>query len=518
MPLGWQAGVAPPQSASPAQSRQVCVVASQVGRLVSHCALVRQPPQVPEPTSQRGVAPVHAVVFVAEHAAQAPLGWQAGVAPPHWPSVVQPRQVCVVVSQTGLVPPHWALESQVSQMPFAASQVDDGPVQALLLVAEQTPQAPFGWQAGVAPPQSASPAQPRQTCMARLQTGVAPPHWAFATQTTQVPLPASQAGVVPPQRVLLVAEQEPQAPLGWQAGVAPPQLASLAQPRQTCAPRSQTGVAPAQSAFEAQPTHVPLGRSQVGVAPAHVVLLVAEQGRQAPLAWQAGVAPPQSPSRTHGPQVCVATSQTGAVPPHWELDTQGTQVEVVTSQAGRVPVHLTALPAEHWPQAPLASQAGVAAPHSPSAAQGRQVWVTRSHTGVVPAQSAPEAQATHVPVARLQARVAPVHWVAFVAEHWPQAPPGWQAGVAPPQSASAAHARQVWVAVLQTGVAPEQSASRRQRTQTPAVISQRGVAPVHAVVLLAEHWAHAPVAWQAGVLPPHSASPAQARHVCVAPS
>jgi hypothetical protein len=66
--------------------------------------------------------------------------------------------------------------------------------------------------------------------------------------------------------------------------VAPPQLASLAQPRQTCAPRSQTGVVPAQSAFEAQPTHVPLGRSQVGVAPVHAVVLVAEQGRHAPLA------------------------------------------------------------------------------------------------------------------------------------------------------------------------------------------------------------------------------------------
>src|SRR5882724_12674325 len=135
-------------------------------------------------------------------------------------------------------------------MPFAASQVDDGPVQALLLVAEQTPQSPFGSHADVTPPQSASPAQPRQTCIVRLQMGVAPPHWAFVTQTTQVPLTASQAGVVPPQRVLLVAEQAPHAPFGWQAGVAPPQLASLAQPRQTCTPRSQTGVVPAQFAFE----------------------------------------------------------------------------------------------------------------------------------------------------------------------------------------------------------------------------------------------------------------------------
>jgi hypothetical protein len=55
-----------------------------------------------------------------------------------------------------------------------------------------------------------------------------------------------------------------------------------------------------------------------------------------------------------------------------------------------------------------------------------------------------------------------------VAEHWPQAPLAWQAGVAPPQSASPAQARQLCVVVLQIGVVPPQSASARQRTHAPA--------------------------------------------------
>ena len=35
-------------------------------------------------------------------------------------------------------------------------------------------------------------------------------------------------------------------------------------------------------------------------------------------------------------------------------------------------------------------------------------------------------------------------------------------------------------------------------------------------VLPAEHSPHAPLAWHAGVAPPHSLSPAHARQVCVA--
>jgi len=55
----------------------------------------------------------------------------------------------------------------------------------------------------------------------------------------------------------------------------------------------------------------------------------------------------------------------------------------------------------------------------------------------------------------------------LVAEHWPQAPDGWQAGVAPPHSPSPAQARQVWVATLQIGVVLPHSAFDRHGTQTP---------------------------------------------------
>jgi hypothetical protein len=42
--------------------------------------------------------------------------------------------------------------AHVSQTPRVALHVEVGPVHAVVLVAEQTPQAPLGSQAGVAPP------------------------------------------------------------------------------------------------------------------------------------------------------------------------------------------------------------------------------------------------------------------------------------------------------------------------------------------------------------------------------
>jgi hypothetical protein len=79
-----------------------------------------------------------------EHWPQAPLGWQAGVAPLHSPSDPQARQVCVAVLQTGFVPPHWAFDVQGTQVAEGASQTGVPPVQRVALVAEQTPQVPFG--------------------------------------------------------------------------------------------------------------------------------------------------------------------------------------------------------------------------------------------------------------------------------------------------------------------------------------------------------------------------------------
>ena len=63
--------------------------------------------------------------------------------------------------------------------------------------------------------------------------------------------------------------------------------------------------------------------------------------------------------------------------------------------------------------------------------------------------------------------MAPLHRLALVAEHWPHAPEGSQAGVAPPHSPSPAQARQVCEAVLQTGVVPPHWAFDRHGTQLP---------------------------------------------------
>jgi hypothetical protein len=132
------------------------------------------------------VAPVHLLLLLAEHWLHAPLGWQAGVAPPQSLSPAQARQVWVVVLHAGVVPPHWAFDVHGTHVAVATSQAGVAPVHLLALVAEQTPQAPPGWQAGVAPPQSLSPAQARQACVVVLHTGVLPPHWAFDVHGTHV--------------------------------------------------------------------------------------------------------------------------------------------------------------------------------------------------------------------------------------------------------------------------------------------------------------------------------------------
>ena len=95
--------------------------------------------------------------------------------------------------------------------------------------------------------------------------------------------------------------------------------------------------------------------------------------------------------------------------------------------------------------------------------------------------------ATHALAALLQTGVAPTHFVPFVAEHCPQAPDASHAGVAPPQSPSTAHARQVSVPALQIGVAPAQLPFVRHPTHICVVVLHTGVAPVQALALPAEH-------------------------------
>jgi hypothetical protein len=60
---------------------------------------------------------VQALALLAEHWPQAPDDSQAGVAPPHSPSLAQARQTCVVVLHTGVVTPHCAFDVQGTQVP-----------------------------------------------------------------------------------------------------------------------------------------------------------------------------------------------------------------------------------------------------------------------------------------------------------------------------------------------------------------------------------------------------------------
>ena len=100
---------------------------------------------VPDAASHVETLPVHRVVFVVEHTPHAPLGWQAGVAPPHSASAVQAWHVCVpAVSQTGLAPEHCALAKHPTQVARGASQTDVAPTQREAFVPEHWPHAPPG--------------------------------------------------------------------------------------------------------------------------------------------------------------------------------------------------------------------------------------------------------------------------------------------------------------------------------------------------------------------------------------
>ena len=287
----------------------------------------------------------------------------------------------------------------------------------------------------------------------------------------------------------------------------------------------QSGVIPPQSAPVRQPTHTP-GPDDVshfGVCPVQCEVSVAVQAAQAPASApvlrQIGAVAGQSAVPPHGRQLWLPVSQTGVVPLHWALPTQPTHVPFGTSQTGVAPPHRVLFVAEQTPQAPDDWQAGSAPPHSLSLPQPRQVCAPLSQIGAAGVvQSASPRHATQVPLVVSHSAVAPPHALAFVDEHWPQAPDDSQAGVAPPHSPSPLQPRQAWVAVLQTGVAPPHCPFDVQPTQVPDDTSQAGVEPPQALTFVAEHWPHAPDDSQAGVAPPQSPSRAHDRHTCVPPS
>ena len=112
----------------------------------------------------------------------------------------------VAVLQTGVVPLHCAFDVHGTQTAAATSHAGVAPEHRVALVAEHWPHAPLAWQAGVAPPHSLSPPQPRQVFVLRLQTGAVPPHCAFDVHGTQVPVAVKQTGVAPAHELALVAE------------------------------------------------------------------------------------------------------------------------------------------------------------------------------------------------------------------------------------------------------------------------------------------------------------------------
>jgi hypothetical protein len=73
-PEGWQAGEPKPHSPSRVHARHVCVVPSQKGIPPAQSADATHPTHVPVVVWHTDVVPMHWVLFVAEHSAQAPEG------------------------------------------------------------------------------------------------------------------------------------------------------------------------------------------------------------------------------------------------------------------------------------------------------------------------------------------------------------------------------------------------------------------------------------------------------------
>ncbi|HEV3030886.1 MAG TPA: hypothetical protein VG319_04550, partial [Polyangia bacterium] len=218
------------------------------------------------------------------------------------------------------------------------SQSAVAPVHAVAFVAEHAPQAPLGWHAPLAPGQSPSPTQPRQTWVVSSHTGdVAVPHWALARHATHTPAWVSQSGVAAMHAVAFEAEHAPQAPLGSHAGVVPPQSVSAAQARHLFVPVSQTGFVPPHCASVVHDRHVPVAASQPGVGPVHFELFVAEHTPHAPLGSHAGVAPAHSLSAAQARHTCAVTSHVGVAPPHCALVRHPTQLPTGTSQTEVAP-------------------------------------------------------------------------------------------------------------------------------------------------------------------------------------
>jgi len=238
---------------------------------------------------------------------------------------------------------------------------------------------------------------------------------------------------------------------------------------ESAAPQDRSSDGPAQP-------QTPRSETQTGFTPPHRTAFVVVHSVQAPCngpeRWQAGrsgSAQLGAPSVTQGTQARVVVEQTGVTPLQWLSFRHATQTPgpFEVSQRGVAAAQWVTSVAVHAAQAPVGRQIGVAGPHSASDAQARHMRADPSHTGFVPPHSPFVRHPTHVADTVSQTGVAPVQRVALVAEHWPHAPDAWQAGAMPPQSSSAAQPRQLCRLGSHTGFVPMQTVLSRHSTHTP---------------------------------------------------
>jgi hypothetical protein len=124
------------------------------------------------------VHPTHVLLAVSSHTF--PSGQSV--------SCRQPMQVLVNGSHTGAASGQSALTTQPAQRAVAVSHTAVLPVQAMVLVAEHCPHAPFAPHARIDPAQSESDLHPTQLCVAKSQTGLVPGHVALARHSTHMPV------------------------------------------------------------------------------------------------------------------------------------------------------------------------------------------------------------------------------------------------------------------------------------------------------------------------------------------
>jgi hypothetical protein len=189
---------------------------------------------------------------------------------------------------------------------------------------------------------------------------------------THKPVTRLHTGVRPAQRPGLLKLHWPHAPEGWQSGVTPPQSESPEHPMQT-SEGPQTGVLPRQSAPVRQPTQDEVVVSQRGEGAAQVESSV--QTTQAPLAEQAGVAPPHSELAAQPRQTCELASQTGLLPEQSAPVRQPTheEVEVLQRGVGEAQVE-SSMQATHWPLLQTGVLPAQAACTAPTGMAGHAPW------------------------------------------------------------------------------------------------------------------------------------------------